>query len=96
MQHEVDLSNKIAQEKDTHCIVEKCLVGWPKKFKTTLWVEYEFNKSQMKDIQKLIYKCTGVGHMSISFNRACAHPFWKQLRNNVVTKLMPTFLVNCL
>jgi len=32
----------------------------------------------MKDNQKLIYKCTSVGHMSTSFNRACAHPFWKQ------------------
>jgi hypothetical protein len=27
MQHEVDLLNKATQEKDTHCIVEKCLVG---------------------------------------------------------------------
>ncbi len=67
MQHEVDLLNKATQEKDIHCIVEKCLVGWPKKFKKTLQVEYEFNKSQMKDNQKLIYKWTSVGHMSTTF-----------------------------
>jgi YesN/AraC family two-component response regulator len=36
LQHEVDLLKHVAQEKDTHSAMQKCLVGWPKKFKATL------------------------------------------------------------
>jgi hypothetical protein len=36
LQHEVDLLKHVAQEKDIHSAMQKCLVGRPKKFKATL------------------------------------------------------------
>jgi hypothetical protein len=36
LQHEIDLLKHVAQEKDTHNAMQKCIVGQPKKFKVTL------------------------------------------------------------
>jgi len=55
------LLKKVAQNKDIQCIVEKCLLNQPKKFKPILQVDHKIkqdsheektkNKSQMHKVQ---------------------------------------------
>jgi hypothetical protein len=54
IEHEVEILEKVAQEKNIKCIVQKCLIGRLKKFKMTLQANQEIkqksNEEQIRNI----------------------------------------------
>ncbi len=44
----------------------------------------------MKNKQEKDRVCTSTWHTSTSFNKTYGHPSWQQLKNTMVTKLMPS------
>jgi len=54
LEHEVEILEKVTQERNIECIVQKCLIGQLKKFKMTLQANQEIKQksNEKKTINK--------------------------------------------